>query len=335
MKKSVAMKMFLIMLISVICISMTSFVSATDIEDLDNVEDLDLTSNSANNTSSGNTAGNNTSGNNSNNTNRTNTGLSTNLISSGNNTRGNTNATNTNLPKTGIGDVVPVAALIVVFGISAVYAYRKINEYMKINPPTVDSLIGIAASYQSLSDNAHAIEYYKKAMELDNKNDEIPFYIASIYANNNDFDNAKQYIEISLNKNPSNKQAKELSSYINDKMTEGLLSKAVELYDSKQYNESISLFNDIIKINPSNANVYYYRALAYDAVNNYKKAIEDYKSTLKYAPDMYIAYYSLGVDYDSINNYQEAKENYKKYVELCMEDNDYKQYAEKRIQEIN
>ena len=212
---------------------------------------------------------------------------------------------------------------------------RAINEYMKINPPTVDSLIGIAASYQSLSDNAHAIEYYKKAMELDNKNDEIPFYIASIYANNNDFDNAKQYIEISLNKNPSNKQAKELSSYINDKMTEGLLSKAVELYDSKQYNESISLFNDIIKINPSNANVYYYRALAYDAVNNYKKAIEDYKSTLKYAPDMYIAYYSLGVDYDSINNYQEAKENYKKYVELCMEDNDYKQYAEKRIQEIN
>ena len=111
---------------------MTSFVSATDIEDLDNVEDLDLTSNSANNTSSGNTAGNNTSGNNSNNTNRTNTGLSTNLISSGNNTRGNTNATNTNLPKTGIGDSMPTVLLVVVFGISAIYAYKKIKDYRNI-----------------------------------------------------------------------------------------------------------------------------------------------------------------------------------------------------------
>ena len=30
------------------------------------------------------------------------------------------------------------------------------------------------------------LEYYKKAMELAPKNDELPFYIASIYANEND-----------------------------------------------------------------------------------------------------------------------------------------------------
>ena len=130
MKKSVAMKMFLVMLVSVICISITSFVFATDIEDLDNVEDLDLTSNSVNNTSSGN----NTLGTNSlNNTNSTNTGLSTNLISTGrNNVTSNTNATNTNLPKTGIGDSMPTVLLVVVFGISAIYAYKKIKDYRNI-----------------------------------------------------------------------------------------------------------------------------------------------------------------------------------------------------------
>ena len=130
MKKSVAMKMFLVMLVSAICISITSFVFATDIEDLDNVEDLDLTSNSVNNTSSGN----NTLGTNSlNNTNSTNTGLSTNLISTGrNNVTSNTNATNTNLPKTGIGDSMPTVLLVVVFGISAIYAYKKIKDYRNI-----------------------------------------------------------------------------------------------------------------------------------------------------------------------------------------------------------
>lgn len=211
---------------------------------------------------------------------------------------------------------------------------RAIAEYKKINPPTADSYIGIAAAYQSLNNNVEAVNYYKKAMELAPKNDELPFYIASIYANSNDFENSRQYVEIALSKNPMNKQAKELSAYISDKQTEGLLSQAVNLYDSQKYNEAVDLFNKILNITPSNATVYYYRAMCYDALNDYQKAINDYKMTLKYAPDMYIAYYSLGVDYDSVSNYPEAKNNYKKYVELSVEDNDYKKYAQSRIDEI-
>ena len=36
------------------------------------------------------------------------------------------------IPKTGIESSVPVAALVVIFGVSAVYAYRKIKEYKDI-----------------------------------------------------------------------------------------------------------------------------------------------------------------------------------------------------------
>ena len=39
---------------------------------------------------------------------------------------------NNKLPKTGIGDSVPVAMLVVVFGISAVYAYKKVKDYRNI-----------------------------------------------------------------------------------------------------------------------------------------------------------------------------------------------------------
>lgn len=211
---------------------------------------------------------------------------------------------------------------------------EAIAEYKKINPPTADSYMGIAAAYQSLKDNAQAINYYKKAMELAPKNDELPFYIASIYANSNDFVNAKQYLEIALSKNPLNRQAKELQKYITDKETEGLLTQAVGLYDSQKYNEAITMFGKILQVNPANATVYYYRAMAYDALSDFNKAINDYKSVLKYAPEMAIAYYSLGVDYDSIKNYQAAKENYKKYVQATLEDNDYKKYAQSRINEI-
>lgn len=211
---------------------------------------------------------------------------------------------------------------------------KAIAEYKKINPPTADSYIGIAASYQSLKDNVQAIDYYKKAMELAPKNDELPFYIASIYANDNDFTNAKQYIEIALSKNSFNRQAKELQKYITDKEIEGVLAKAVSLYEQGNYNEAIEGFDKIIKMNSTNATVYYYRAMAFDALKNYPKAIEDYKSTLKYAPEMYIAYYSLGVDYDSLGDYQMAKVNYEKYVKNTFEENDYKKYAQSRIGEI-
>lgn len=212
---------------------------------------------------------------------------------------------------------------------------KAIEEYKKITPETIDSILGIAASYQSLSNNQMAIEYYKKAMELDKKNIDIPYYIASLYATENDLVNAKQYLDFVLNKKSSHQQAKELLSYITEKQTSDLLVNAVNLYDSQKYEDAIKEFDKVVQITPKDANIYYYRALSYDALKNYEKAIADYKLTLKYNPEMTIIYYSLGVDYDALSNYELAKDNYKKYVELAKEDDDYKKYAQARIDEIN
>lgn len=211
---------------------------------------------------------------------------------------------------------------------------RAISEYMKINPPTADSLTGIAISYQHLNNNNQAILYYKKAMEIDSKNSDLPYYIASIYTNQNDFNNAKIYADLSLEKNPANSKSKELADYINAKQSETMLSESVQLYDNKKYNEAIEILNKVINTNSSNATAYYYRAMAFDALNDFQKAIADYKSTIKYAPEMAIAYYSLAVDYDAVTNYQSAKENYQKYIELSGDDNDYTKYAQSRINEI-
>ena len=211
---------------------------------------------------------------------------------------------------------------------------QAIEEYKKINPATAESLLAIAVCYQSLNDNAHAIEYYKKAMELDTKNADIPYYIATIYANEDDITNADTYIKMALSKNSNHSKAKELANYIAEKQSEGLLSDAVKLYEAQKYTEAIEIFDKVLKATPTNGNVYYYRALSYDAVNEPKKAIEDYKSVLKYTPETTIAYYSIAVDYDAIENYQSAKEYYQKYVEKTEEENDYKTYAKTRIDEI-
>ena len=51
------------------------------------------------------------------------------------NTLNNTtnNNINANLPKTGMGDSLPTVLLVVVFGISAIYAYKKVSDYRNID----------------------------------------------------------------------------------------------------------------------------------------------------------------------------------------------------------
>lgn len=99
---------------------------------------LPITNNTGNTTNTSNVSN---TGNTNTGTNTTNTtnNINNNTNNTANNTNNNTNNTNnssiynnTNLPSTGIEDSIPVAMLVVVFGISAIYAYKKIKDYRNI-----------------------------------------------------------------------------------------------------------------------------------------------------------------------------------------------------------
>ena len=136
MKKSVVMKIFLVILVSLMLIVTTNFVQAVDnttgYQDLTNLTGNNSSGN--NNTSNTNSANsnNNTSGNNTARNNTTSALNSANATNRTNTTNNTSTYNNTTLPHTGIGDSIPVAVLVVVFGVSAVYAYKKIKEYKNI-----------------------------------------------------------------------------------------------------------------------------------------------------------------------------------------------------------
>jgi len=131
MKKSNLVKLFSILLISVMVMLFSTNVLAADESGFSQLTLNNSTSNNNSNTTSNNSSTNtNTSNNNSTNSNSTRN--TNNTANKTNNTNNSSKYNNTNLPKTGIEDSIPVAMLVVVFGISAIYAYKKIKDYRNI-----------------------------------------------------------------------------------------------------------------------------------------------------------------------------------------------------------
>ncbi len=125
MRKSNLIKVISILVVSLMVMLFSTNVMAAETDN----GFTDLTPRVDNNTTNG-TSNNTANSNSANNTNRNNTSNNTNKT---NNTNNSSIYNNTNtLPKTGVTDSIPVAVLLIVFAISAVYAYKKIKDYRNI-----------------------------------------------------------------------------------------------------------------------------------------------------------------------------------------------------------
>lgn len=142
MKKSNLIKLVSILLIGAMVAMFSVPVFAADDDGIDLTESLSGNNNSGNSNSNANANNNNANSNANNNNSNTNSNANNNnsnrannnANANNNNANNNNNSVynNNNLPKTGIGDSFPVAMLVVIFGISAVYAYKKVKDYRNI-----------------------------------------------------------------------------------------------------------------------------------------------------------------------------------------------------------
>ena len=142
MENSKIFKRLVIVMLSLVLVEVCSTsVFATD-DDL--FLSVNSTGNTASNATSDNSTTNNTATNNTNTNNTTNSSLTANNTTTNNtvrntatnNTTNNTSKTNNNvntLAKTGLSDTNGIVALIVVVcGVSAIYSYKKVNDYKKL-----------------------------------------------------------------------------------------------------------------------------------------------------------------------------------------------------------
>ena len=213
--------------------------------------------------------------------------------------------------------------------------YKKaIDSYLKINPATVDSMLGVAASYQAINDIDNAIEYYKKALELKPIDSDIAYYIATLYGEKEDFENAKIYLQKSVTFNKNNADAVAYLKSINDAEVSNLLNDAISKYEANNYEEGLLEFNQVLKNDPNNSYALYYRGMIYDSQEKRKEAISDLSRAYDLNKDFSICNYMIATNYDSLGNTSEAYKYYSAYAQSDVPDDDYKKYAQARAEEL-
>lgn len=214
--------------------------------------------------------------------------------------------------------------------------YKKaIEEYLKIQPATVDSMLGAASAYQNMDDIPNAIEYYKKALALKPTDSEIAYYIGALYADDERYADAENYLNKALTLNKNNAKAFELLTQIQEQNKATALNDAIGLYDAQKYDEALAAFNKILETDKNNVYGLYYRGMIYDAQKKLTEAITDFKKVLELnANDFLILNYMIAADYDTLEKYKEAYEYYGIFVNSAASDDEYKQYAKTRMEEL-
>jgi len=208
------------------------------------------------------------------------------------------------------------------------------SYYLLIQPATVDSMIGAATSYQELGDRAQAIEYYKKALALKPVDSDIAYYIACLYGEDEKYEDAKFYLQKAITFNKNNTQAIEYLKSIEENDRANLLNTAISLYDEEKYDESLAKLNAVLSKEANNPYALYYRGMIYDVKEQKKEAISDLTKAYQLNKELLICNYMIAADYESLKDFKNAYKYYTAYANSNAEDDQYKQYAKARAEEL-
>lgn len=131
-----------------------------------------------------------------------------------------------------------------------------------------------------------AIEWYKKALYYDNKNQKILFNLGVAYLKNESFDEAKNFfLQVIV---------------INSHHYTALLNLAICYKNLKEYQTSFDTFSKAMCLNADDMDLYYNLGNLYLTVENFPYALKNYLYVLKHDNKYVKALYSAGLCYHKI-----------------------------------
>jgi tetratricopeptide (TPR) repeat protein len=100
---------------------------------------------------------------------------------------------------------------------------------------------------------------------------------------------------------------------------EDSLSEGNRFFKEEKFKEAVLEYNKVIKKEPTNIDVYYYRGEVYYATNNFNLALRDFQQIINRSPNNIEAYFYRANCFYYLKNYQSAIADYDRLLELSPE----------------
>jgi len=92
----------------------------------------------------------------------------------------------------------------------------------------------------------------------------------------------------------------------------------------QRYDDSIAICQEILKLDPDYAKVYFNLGLVYEEQGEWDKAIDQHRKALDLNPDDYMVHYNLARTYDAVKDGSKAIEHLRKAESIANRENDEK-----------
>ena len=220
---------------------------------------------------------------------------------------------------------------------SSEMAIEEYNKAIKIGDEGLDDIYSnIAYEYENLGQNDKAIEYFRKALEINPSNDMLLFDIASNMDIEQKHTECIEFMEAFIQKYPFSANAwfnlgmnyirlelfeKAIDAFdyalcINEELSMAYSCKAICYSSLKQSNKAIEILKEGLEKTTDKAQFLFLIAQEYEFLGNYETAIIYYKDTVKSDSYFAKAYLSIGVCYDKMEDFNSGHPYLVKSIEL-------------------
>ncbi|MBT8581526.1 tetratricopeptide repeat protein [Polynucleobacter paneuropaeus] len=196
------------------------------------------------------------------------------------------------------------------------------------------NILGLATASQSK--HREAVEIFKKAVRINNKDPGLHYNLAKAFLESGQDTDAIQHHKKTTEFAPKNPNAwlnygKSLSNLgrhqeaiekydralsIESGFAEVLLNKGASLKELKKYQEALECAEKALSINSSLAEAWSNRGVALKELRRYQEAIESFEKAISIKPDFYEAWSNRGLLLKELRRYQEAIESFEKAISI-------------------
>jgi tetratricopeptide (TPR) repeat protein len=181
-------------------------------------------------------------------------------------------------------------------------AFSKINAALKIDQNISKAYHLKGSIYKEIGDTAKAVSSLETAIEQDSKNFGAFIDLGLIYANR---------------KNPIALEYYDNALLLNAKSVEALYAKAKLLQDVNKINEAMSIYSEIIQIDPNHKNSFYNMgAIELGVKKDLNKASNYFTKAINAEPKYAEAYFARGVCYQELKDKDNAYADYNMCLQL-------------------